>query len=1348
MTDGDPENPAQPQPPAKQPDPPSTKQPRRPRKWLRRIGLTLLVLFAVLVIFHRPILKAVIHAAAVKIAAQQHINLSLDVGGTVLTNLSLENIRADPAGTGATPVERIRIDEVRVSYSIPSLIRGGVSEFLESYGLRNAEIVVKPVEGTKKQKRDLASTLHGIIQQPALFSDRVNVQNLNLVAHVPDGEFALEGVRIFLDPIAEGYVSIDKIQVPRVRTWTNLSATATYANRDLILRGLTIDPEMVIHRLELDASRRAEGINRLAVEGSLFGGTSQLSLDVRETGGTHTTQEGRKVKKVRVDLDARLAGLSLEKASRYFGSPKPVSGTVTEATLDLAGDPNVPASWTGSMSSLVEAVKAGGTTLDRMAARLVARDGNANLNVEVNSGQNRVSLAAGGALPKAIDQFAAADLDGKLEISAEELSRFAAPITGGLIHCDGIFSLKNRTFRLELSAAARQLAMEKLSLSTTAVKLELVKLLAPAAADPQAPVAPFDGLQAQLGVTFQELRADKYALDSGALDLSIRDDLVEIKTLQIRRGPNAITATAEGTMPRDMKSWAAMPAKASFEVKAPNVAALAAEPDLTAPNANLAASGTLSNGADGYEGRIDVAADGITVRDFSAESLNVNIAIDDNIATIETLSLKLNAADGLTGSGQVGLRKPFTYDARLQGRVRDLSTFNAFVPDMKGRLAGRLALDWTGQGNIQEIQHTGDVKLTVENGKVADVQAINAEIAGQYSPEFINMPTFRVNTSKGDLSLVIAMGNSTLAIRDILVKLGGKTVVTGSLALPVDLRTPAKPETIIQTSGPVVADIQTTELNLADLPKLEGTASSSASPAKPAGNQSPAKKKGARAGPPVRGVVSASLTARGTIDELDARLTVTGRDIYAGAMQTLAPASVDLAVQMAADQLSVKGTVRQPRIQPVEITGSTPMAVEQILKRKKFDQNAPIQLSVRLPRSDMAFISELSPLIRYVEGSAALDVNVSGSVAQPQFDGTADIDLEAVRLRDQNMPAINNLQGDLRFSGSQLTITRFSGSISGGTVNLTGNVQFPKLTEPQFNLQLTSDNALVARSETLTVRVDSDIRLTGPLAAATVAGTIGVTRSRFFKEIEILPIELPGRPAPKPPETTPGFSIDKPPLRDWIFNLAIKTKDPFGIRGNLANGAAHVDLKLIGTGQAPALDGVVRIENFVASLPFSRLSVNRGFVYFSPDDPFVPKLDIQASSEMRDYNIGVYIYGTATAPQTVFSSEPPLPQEDIIALLATGTTVSDLTNNTDALAGRAAVLALQSLYRKVFKTREPSENESLLSRLNVDVGGVDPRTGQQEVTTRFKLGDNFYIIGDLDVGGNLRGQLKYLLRFR
>jgi autotransporter translocation and assembly factor TamB len=203
------------------------------------------------------------------------------------------------------------------------------------------------------------------------------------------------------------------------------------------------------------------------------------------------------------------------------------------------------------------------------------------------------------------------------------------------------------------------------------------------------------------------------------------------------------------------------------------------------------------------------------------------------------------------------------------------------------------------------------------------------------------------------------------------------------------------------------------------------------------------------------------------------------------------------------------------------------------------------------------------------------------------------------------------------------------------------------------------------------------------------------------------------------------------------------------IRGNLANGGAISDLHLTGTGLRPELQGTVRLENVEATLPFSRLEIAQGFLYFDPSDSFNPKIDLQGTSLIRDYTVHVYVYGTSLSPEAIFTSEPPLPQEEIISLLATGVTRGELVGNNNVLAGRAAMLLVQQLYRKVFKKGDqPAKSSSVFDKLQVDVGQVDPRTGQQTVTARLKVNEQFVLVGDIGVGGDFRGMVKYLIRFK
>jgi autotransporter translocation and assembly factor TamB len=432
----------------------------------------------------------------------------------------------------------------------------------------------------------------------------------------------------------------------------------------------------------------------------------------------------------------------------------------------------------------------------------------------------------------------------------------------------------------------------------------------------------------------------------------------------------------------------------------------------------------------------------------------------------------------------------------------------------------------------------------------------------------------------------------------------------------------------------------------------------------------------------------------------------------------------------------------------VQITANLPFDLSKILTERKFDEETPLTAKVQLPRSSVNFLRQFLPAITQLDGDLALDVNVNGTIAKPVLSGSGDITINMARFSNATLPALSGFHSRLTFDRDVVNFERFNGDLAGGPFTISGRVMFPKLTEPNLDFQLKAQSVLVARNDSLTARADADLRVIGPWASATVTGNVALTNSQFLKNIDLIPIGLPGRPAPQPPSDRPDFSVTEPPIRDWKFDVAVKTKDAFLIRGNLANGGAIVDLHLTGTGLQPALQGLVRLENVEATLPFSRLEIAQGFLYFDPSDSFNPKIDLHGTSLIRDYTVHVYVYGTSLAPEALFSSEPPLPQEEIISLLATGVTRGELIGNNNVLAGRAAMLLIQQLYQKVFKKGQTTKSNSAFDRLQVDIGQVDPRTGQQTATARLKVNDKFVLVGDLGVGGDFRGMVKYLIRFK
>jgi len=424
--------------------------------------------------------------------------------------------------------------------------------------------------------------------------------------------------------------------------------------------------------------------------------------------------------------------------------------------------------------------------------------------------------------------------------------------------------------------------------------------------------------------------------------------------------------------------------------------------------------------------------------------------------------------------------------------------------------------------------------------------------------------------------------------------------------------------------------------------------------------------------------------------------------------------------------------------------------LSKVLAERRIDPSTPFTFSAKLPPSPAGLFAPFIPNVRLLEGRLSVDASATGSLEKPVFHGGIALDLPAIRFQDADLPGINHLLADLRFTGTELTFYRFTGDVAGGPFSVTGRLRLDNLTDPLFDLRLQSQGTLLVRNDTLTLRADSDLRIAGPINQAQVSGKIGITKSRFFREIEILPIGLPGRPAPKMASGSFDLSLTTPPFRNWSYDVAITTIEPFAVKGNLANGSIEGNLHLGGTGLAPTLDGTAYIENFVASLPFSRLTVDHGTLYFSSNtEPLNPRLDIHGSSRIRDYNVNVYLYGTASEPQTLFTSEPSLPQEDVIALLATGATTRDFAQNNQVLAGRAAALLARDLYRKLFPKRNAPANErNPLDHFSLDVGAVDPRTGKQELMGRLKLSNEYQFSAGVDMQGDVRMQLQYLIKFQ
>jgi autotransporter translocation and assembly factor TamB len=1286
-------------------------QPVLPRgKWRRRTAIVLAVVCGLVIIFHRPLLLSIGHRIALHFAARENLKLDFQVEGNVFTSLTVRNLHAVP--TGPSDVESIDVDFARVHYGLFSLIRHGPAIAVRNVEVHSARVVLNPA---KAPLRPRPPNPKKKITLPDFFPEKVHLVDGTVIVRNKPHDFVVEHADLDLDPRNPGALKIDKVQLVGGQTWLKVSAQTTYANRNLVLRDLVLANDERVRSLHVDASHISS--RKLTGDVDYPVGTGSIS-------GSFQLSEARS--SLNIEAHIRAQNVPAGVINKYAALPEDwVRGKVEKLDVDLSGLLSSPRTWKGTIAGQISNFQHEAIAFDHAVFQVSAENGAATLkSADVIQGENNFHLRGSAELPEDIKDFGRSPATIEVAAAALDLQHMTARMPqpqrlSGSAQLNGRIDIHNGKLNAEASVSAGSIGFPDGTAEKLNAAIKATKIMPPA--DAKKPW--YADLQSESTLEVTKVRFRDFAADSITCTGHSSQDLMTLENLLVKRNRNELSVRGEYRLPEDFRDASRQPAKVDLSLNAIELG------DYWTPNSADKISGPLQiNGQvqwkDGVgNGQLSIYGSNLRVRDLVVQNISSQCLIVNSTIYLNDFTASLNESDFVSANTVVDLHAPFHYRGKVSANIADLSVLKPLLHGEQKELAGSFALNWEGSGEGKSFRNSGKLKLALEKGRFGQMQSLQANVDATYSPDGLDVPIISFGNDKMYFQAIAQAKGETLEITKIQLDQGKAKYASGYASIPFIWKNLGTAAPLSPANGKVTVTFQSENLDIKKLFQDVG------------------------ATPVASGLVGVKLDAKGTLADLDARLDVQMRDLRSELVPKLEPASFDLSAQVQKNQLNIAGKLQQTKIQPLELTATLPFNAAKIMRAHKFADDTPVTAKVRLPRSSVNFIRQFAPEVQQLDGDIALDVDVSGTLAKPVLSGSGDMTVNVARANNSTLPALNNFKARLNFAHDALTLEQFNGELSGGKFTLSGRITFPKLTQADLDLQFKADSILVLRNDAVTMRTDADIKVLGPFTKASVTGTVAMTNSQFLKNIDLLPIGLPGRPAPEPPSSRPEFSFPQPPFRDWQFDVVIKTKDPFLIRGNLANGGATSDLHLIGTGLHPGLQGLVRLENVEATLPFSRLEIAYGFLYFDPSDSLNPRMDLHGTSVIRDYTIHVYIYGTSLAPEAVFTSEPPLPQEEVISLLATGTTREELTGNNNVLASRAATLLVQQLYRKIFKKTGETQSSSVFDRLDLDVGQTDPRTGQREATARFKLNDQFVLTGDLDVAGGFKGMVKYLIRF-
>ncbi|NTJ66090.1 translocation/assembly module TamB [Agrobacterium rhizogenes] len=394
----------------------------------------------------------------------------------------------------------------------------------------------------------------------------------------------------------------------------------------------------------------------------------------------------------------------------------------------------------------------------------------------------------------------------------------------------------------------------------------------------------------------------------------------------------------------------------------------------------------------------------------------------------------------------------------------------------------------------------------------------------------------------------------------------------------------------------------------------------------------------------------------------------------------------------------------------VAIAGNKAMAL-------KFAGNLPFD----------ALAGQLAAQGLVMTGTAKIDMQIGGTTAAPAISGS--ITTDGAKLVDvrRNL-TLSGLAVTVTLDGRQAVISRLSGnltsggSISGsGTVGITPDSGFPADIQMKFNNATYVDGTLVAATVNGTLGVKGPLMtapmLTGNLRINKASITVPQKLPASLSEINIKHKNAPAavnaqfkdqKPeAPRSKSTTLGI------------DLQLEAPSQIFVRGRGIDAELGGNITVRGTAAEPVVSGGFTMRRGRLTILSRRLDfTDTSKITFGGD--LTPALNMEATSTAGSTTITVDVTGLATDPQIGFSSSPALPQDEVLAQLIFGQSMSKLSAMQIAqLADAASQLA---------GGRSTSLFEGLRSHLGVDDLDISTDSnGQAQVGAGKYLNKRTYI---------------------
>jgi translocation and assembly module TamB len=419
--------------------------------------------------------------------------------------------------------------------------------------------------------------------------------------------------------------------------------------------------------------------------------------------------------------------------------------------------------------------------------------------------------------------------------------------------------------------------------------------------------------------------------------------------------------------------------------------------------------------------------------------------------------------------------------------------------------------------------------------------------------------------------------------------------------------------------------------------------------------------------PDVSGVLGFEAALSGTRARPEGRLVVDGEELRLEASrQDLAPLGLVLSAEWQGGVITGKGRLAGPQNAALGFTGRAPL----VLDPQRLALHLPPQGALALHLEGSGELANLADIVPLGEdrfgGTFNVDVSVDGTVAAPQASGR----LSVRNGRYESLfwgTTVTGINLDLVGNRTRLVLQNFHGGDGAkGSLALSGAVELATPAGPTFDFTGKFKSFRAVQRDEATVTVSGDMSLAGTLTAPRLGAHLTIEQAELR-----VPKQLPQDAQPIPVTiinsatgqvlSRPEQSQQRAALLALALDVTVDMPGEVFVRGRGLDSEWRGQLRVTGTTAQPSISGKLEVVRGTYDFLGKSAKLTSGTITFLGGKRIDPDIKIEAQAASTDVIAIIDITGTATKPRIKLTSQPTLPQDEILSQLLFGTTVSKIS---------------------------------------------------------------------------------------